>query len=1455
MGQELGRISGAMLKDNLLRQGIDLVFDTDLLYLNLDSSNSADHKVGINTDSITRELVINDSAKTTNLIIDNPVLNPGTGEITINGNTNTITFLSETIVFPSDVITNNLLADGIGIRDNAIRTLESNANLEFRPNGTGEALIYSDVTFFGGVTSTSIALNYNGNTIIGSIESGDTLDFRARINSSLIPKFTNTSDIGQTNLQWRTAYINKLESDQLVINDTGIFTKNSNANLELQANGLGYIELDQILVRNNSINSLNADNIEINPATTLDIFADTNINGNLYTNEDITFDGNIIIGNSNVDTANFQADIISDILPNLDNLYNLGSQSKRWRETYITTGNVGAITVDVFPIDQIPNFALRQGNIWYVASLGNDNNVGDHQQGAFATIKKALESASSGDTVYIYPGEYAEELPLIVPQGVSVRGSDIRQVIVKPNSSAFYEDVFLLNGETTVEDLTVKGILYNSIADKGYAFRFANSATITTRSPYVKNVTVLTQGSIISTGDPRGFNIGDAGRGALVDGSVVSSSSIEASMLFYSVTFIVPNAVGLYMKNGVRVEWLNCFTYFASTSLLAENGSTGRLTNDGSTIKYGAEVRSIASASVYGTYGAVANGNSTLMYLINHNFAYIGVNKETSNDKTLVIEENEIVKSNNGKIYYSSVDHRGKFKVGDVFFVDLEKGLTSIDVSSVDISGIQSVVFTTGSNVTVADSNKIETGNLRLTGNSLLSENGDINIYSITNQINLTSNTLVTENLNIANNLTLQGNLFFGNTTADRVDFNSKISSDLIPTTDKIYNLGSSSFNFLDAFINQWISDNFVLDTNRIEATNSNSDLELRSNGSGTIKIDQLTFRNSTLNSSLTEVVLDPTSQFTFSNSVVSRLLLAENNLEINDSVIIGSNGIDTLELRSKIINDLIPTEQKNLGSNSIQWNTIYASKFDNDQLAIFNNKIVSTESNANLEIRGGSGVSVSSINVNNTQLNNLNIINNNIIVNNDTVVSQDLSATGSFTVSGNISVGNQQSDSVAITAEISTDLIPQNDKIYSLGSNNKRWSSINVKQLKTDNIEFNTNYISTTDSNSNLEFVGSGTGKVLIDGLSFKNNIFSSIVGNTVLSSLGSILINKSTNVNGDLNISGDLTFEGNLVVGNNPVDTVSVVGAIDSNIIPDQTESYDLGSNLKYWKTLYINRLFTDQIEVFSNIIRVTESNSNLDLKSNNTGSVNLNNTIFKNTEISSLPNQKINLKPYSGYSLIADSTASIKIPSGTSAQWISPELGDMRLNSVDGLFEARANNSRTTLGGVFSDDKRTRLYAENNVIRFFADNVETLTVTTAGVTLNGLNIDDQLSFDNNVISSTATNADINLLPQSGFITINDIRIGNSNIINQHDGALILKSSGTGYYNFQGTNGITIPAGTTSERPLNPQLSQIRFNTELNDLEVYDGTTWVPAGGAASEVTEEQLTELHEIYALIFG
>ena len=168
------------------------------------------------------------------------------------------------------------------------------------------------------------------------------------------------------------------------------------------------------------------------------------------------------------------------------------------------------------------------------------------------------------------------------------------------------------------------------------------------------SVSVITKGSVTSASDPRGFDEGDAGRGALVDGSALDSNSVQASMLFHSVTFLTAGAIGLRMKDGVRVEWLNSFTYFADIGLKAENGTTGFVSpHDGSTRNFGAELRSIGSANVYGNKGAVADGSDCLMYLIQHNMAYIGTGKSKENDKTLVNHDNEIEKLNSCLLYTS----------------------------------------------------------------------------------------------------------------------------------------------------------------------------------------------------------------------------------------------------------------------------------------------------------------------------------------------------------------------------------------------------------------------------------------------------------------------------------------------------------------------------------------------------------------------------------------------------------------------------------------------------------------------------------------------------------------------------------------------------------------------------------------------------------------------------------
>ena len=82
----------------------------------------------------------------------------------------------------------------------------------------------------------------------------------------------------------------------------------------------------------------------------------------------------------------------------------------------------------------------------------------------------------------------------------------------------------------------------------------------------------------------------------------------------------------------------------SNRGLYAFNGTEGRTSIDGSTTIYGAELRSIGSANVYGTYGAVADGADCLMYLIQHNFAYIGAGTDSTNDLDLVVQANEVVK-------------------------------------------------------------------------------------------------------------------------------------------------------------------------------------------------------------------------------------------------------------------------------------------------------------------------------------------------------------------------------------------------------------------------------------------------------------------------------------------------------------------------------------------------------------------------------------------------------------------------------------------------------------------------------------------------------------------------------------------------------------------------------------------------------------------------------------------
>lgn len=215
------------------------------------------------------------------------------------------------------------------------------------------------------------------------------------------------------------------------------------------------------------------------------------------------------------------------------------------------------------------------GNTYYVSTNGSDTESGNNINQPFRTIEYALSQATDGDIINVSAGAYEEICPLVVPAGVTLKGSGLRATSIQPTSDTNTQDILKLNNLSTVEDFTIKGSFYDSVNDTGYAFSYATGAAITTRSPYVQRVTVLNRGSVVSASDPYGYNSADAGRGAKVDGSVITSNSIEAGFLFNEVTFFTPNQRGLIMTNGARIEYLNCFHYFANQALTGIAGTTG----------------------------------------------------------------------------------------------------------------------------------------------------------------------------------------------------------------------------------------------------------------------------------------------------------------------------------------------------------------------------------------------------------------------------------------------------------------------------------------------------------------------------------------------------------------------------------------------------------------------------------------------------------------------------------------------------------------------------------------------------------------------------------------------------------------------------------------------------------------------------------------------------------------
>ena len=1626
----LGRISGPLLKANLLREGVNLAFETDLLYLDVNNL-----RVGINTAAPTHDLTVNGTTRTSQL------------EVT----------------------------DNLNVGD----------------------------------------LNFTGNTITGT------------------QGVINLAASGSNHV----VYQSRLKVDNITVDANVISTNTPSTNLEFR------------------------------PTGTVEVFSDFNVTGNIHATGNITADGNITIGDTNTDNITFNADVASNIVPDVTNTYTLGSTDKRWADVWATNlWSDNVVISDNLTVDNI-NLDLRQGKIYYVATNGSDTYSGTHQNDPFATVKKALSVATTGDTVYVYPGTYLEEFPLTVSQGVNIRGAGLRAVIIKPTALTKYNDAFLLNGESTVEDLSVtdffsggnnyivtsaaagtttvnvgiapfshtyvtggtikiNGVTYpitNAVythttgvlvlthtggsaaigasvfvsnltfscngsnrifPDNGYAFRFATGFSVTSKSPYIRNVTVITRGSTTSVEDPYGFDSGDAGKGAYIDGAYADITTKEASMLFHSVTFITPNVDCITAKNGARIEWLNCFTYFANKGLnlissnygLARQGTTQlRISNttgtfnvgdtvsyydtDGSTLlasgtiakkdvdgkiyltgkrtgfatkferggktiqafgdaklstsikkfgtaslaldgvgdyafvasnpdfnfgtgdftietwvyrnnvtgnqyifdlrtaantnhpllyfaatslvlyangsnriigtmsttgqwvhvayvrsgsdnkvfvngiqlgstwtdssnwaqtgltigasyiatspfngymddfrvskgiaryttnfteptsilpndqytvllsrfdgadasttfvdetflvqdvrsssggtaqfitladysDFGAEVRSIGSACVYGNYGVHGDGLGVVAYLIGQNLAYIGVGKRLDNDVTYVIQDNEITELNGAKIYYSSVDHKGDFRVGDLFYVNQADGTVDFTTASFNISSTSGLTFTNGSNVTYVDGLKFETGNLRLSGNTFESLTGPVNIVSADDQINFANNVNIAGNLDVTGNVTIGGTITLGDQNTDNINIIAAVSSDIIPNLDVAYDLGSATLRWAELHAAQETIADVNISGNTITTHTTNTNLVLKANGTGIISIPT------------NDVVLDQ-------------------NLTVNDTSYFTVSGGTALNVTGAITQTGNVTQTGNYtqtGNTNITGNLTVSTWGQFQDIRVDGNTVSTTLTNSDLTLAAaGTGrIYVPSDNVE---------ITNNLTVNGTTTLA-------TVNVSG----------------------------------------TVTANQFSTGDILIDDNYITTTIGNNNLELRAAGTtGKVYVpsDDVQFDQNL--TVLGTTTLSTAGTTLdvtgtITQTGNVTqtGNYTQTGNVSLTGNLTVSsyaqftNIRIDSNEVKTTLTNSDLSLQangtgkilvpSNNVEITNNLTVNGTTNLNTLnvtgtvtsnafTTGDVYIDDNYVTTTLTNSNLELRANGTGKILVPSNNFEVTNNFTVTTGTTSLKN-TGITGTLTHTGNVTQTGDVNQTGNYNLTGTLTVGSTAQFKDIKVDNNTITTTLANNDLELLaagtgRIYVPTNNVRIDNNLSVGGTTTTANINSSGTVTavtftTGDISIATNVIQTTLTNSNLELRAAgTGLVRVEQLDIQENEIRTNTNTNIVLAPNGTGIVSINSNQSVKLPVGTTLERPTvgtGLTAGMIRFNTTLNRFEGYDGVNWIRLDG----------------------
>ena len=586
--------------------------------------------------------------------------------------------------------------------------------------------------------------------------------------------------------------------------------------------------------------------------------------------------------------------------------------------------------------------------------------------------------------------------------------------------------------------------------------------------------------------------------------------------------------------------------------------------------------------------------------------------------------------------------------------------------------------------------------------------------------------------------------------------------------------------------------------------------------------------------------------------------------------------------------------------------------------------------------------------------------------------VNDNLQVDGQTDLNGDINLGNATSDTITATGRFDSDIVPSTDGARDLGA-----SGLEFKDLYVDGVGYIDSIESDGGSFGNIQVGETGDNEIdtaslnlILDSAGGTINIddgitvsgFSTFAGissfnNDLNVGITTFFVDKSTgfvgvgtNVptatleigktagtgigvsifeNGNACFSGIVTVGGNLVVGGTinlgdaNTDNVVFNADVDSNIVPDDDDTYDLGSSTKEWRNLFIDGTakidaleadtakigdLTDNRVVIAGTSGELEDSANLTFDGSTlaiTGSIDLSADIdvdgtanLDTVDIDGTTNfgDDITFQTANGNNIVFDKSDndvtfgdSVKLRFGDSNDLSIEHDGGNSYISDGGTGALFITGSEVSLKSANTTELMLK-GTENGPVELYHDNVKIFQTTGIGITVglstvahNGnaafagiatvgtaLSMGDSKTArfgnggdlqinhngtDSNIlgytgdlyIQNTGSDADdiniraqddINLQVDNGEAGI-DIIGGGSVILYHHNNARITTTDDGA--DIGGTGALGVPAGNTASRSNPAANGDFRYNTDDNQFEGYSDGAWgaiAGSGGGATEV-----------------